>query len=205
MADLVCWNFTELPIDVIDILEKDIQKFDPSLRQSELMGDSVDLQIRNSGNSWISTSHWIGGWLWYYVSKMNRENFLYDIVDIDKGSLQYTHYNEGQYYNWHQDSDLDSHHKPQMNFSSADNRSQEEIIQTGEYIRKLSFTLQLSDPTDYRGGEVEFLDNSNNRFLAPKQRGTMIVFDSRTRHRVREVKSGLRKSIVGWVVGPRWK
>ena len=75
MADLVCWNFTELPIDVIDILEKDIQKFDPSLQQSELMGDSVDLQIRNSGNTWISTSHWIGGWLWYYVSKMNRDNF----------------------------------------------------------------------------------------------------------------------------------
>ena len=205
MANLVCWNFTELPVEIIDILERDIKKFDPSTQTSELIGNQIDPHIRNSKNTWIATSYWIGGWLWYYVSKMNRENFLYDIVDIDKGSLQYTHYNEGQYYNWHQDSDLDSHHKPQMNFSSADNRSQEEIIQTGEYIRKLSFTLQLSDPTDYRGGEVEFLDNSNNRFLAPKQRGTMIVFDSRTRHRVREVKSGLRKSIVGWVVGPRWK
>ena len=205
MANLVCWNFTELPVEIIDILERDIKKFDPSTQTSELIGNQIAPHIRNSKNTWIEPSYWIGGWLWYYVSKMNRENFLYDIVDIDKGSLQYTHYNEGQYYNWHQDSDLDSHHKPQMNFSSADNRSQEEIIQTGEYIRKLSFTLQLSDPTDYRGGEVEFLDNSNNRFLAPKQRGTMIVFDSRTRHRVREVKSGLRKSIVGWVVGPRWK
>ena len=98
MADLVCWNFTELPIDVIDTLEKDIQKFDSSLQQSELVGDSVDLQIRNSGNTWISTSHWIGGWLWYYVSKMNRDNFMYDIVDIDDGYLQYTSYGEGQFY-----------------------------------------------------------------------------------------------------------
>ena len=65
--------------------------------------------------------------------------------------------------------------------------------------------MQLSDPTDYRGGEVEFLDTGTKRFLAPKQRGTMIVFDSRTRHRVRKIKSGIRKSIVGWVVGPRWK
>ena len=63
----------------------------------------------------------------------------------------------------------------------------------------------MSDPTDYRGGEVEFLDSGAKRFLAPKQRGTMIVFDSRTRHRVRKIKSGIRKSIVGWVVGPRWK
>ena len=205
MANLVCWDFTELPVEVIDILERDIKKFDYSLKQSSVVGDNVDLHIRDSGNTWINTSHWIGGWLWYYVSKINRENFLYDIVDIDEGSLQYTHYNEGQFYNWHQDSDLDSHHKPQMIFSSGNNRSQEEIIQAGEYIRKLSFTLKLSDPTDYRGGEVEFLDNTSKRFLAPKQRGTMIVFDSRVRHRVRKIKSGTRKSIVGWVVGPRWK
>ena len=205
MANLVSWEFTQLPTDVIEILEKDIKQFDPTVKQSGLMGEKIDLQIRNSQNSWISTSHWIGGWLWYYVSKSNRENFLYDIVDIDGGSLQYTHYNEGQFYNWHQDSDLDTHYKPQMNFSSVNNRAQEEIFQAGEYIRKLSFTLQLSEPTDYRGGEVEFLDNSSRRFLAPKQRGTMIVFDSRVRHRVRKVKSGTRKSIVGWVVGPRWK
>tara|TARA_B000000557_G_scaffold233038_1_gene207312 strand:- start:706 stop:1323 length:618 start_codon:yes stop_codon:yes gene_type:complete len=205
MANLVCWDFTELPVDVIDILEKDIKKFDPSTQTSGLMGNQIDPHIRNSKNTWIETSYWIGGWLWYYVSKMNRENFLYDIVDIDSGTLQYTHYSEGQFYNWHSDSDLDTHIKPQIRYSSGDNKAQEQTLLAGEYIRKLSFTLQLSEPTDYRGGEVEFLDSGGRRFLAPKQRGTMIVFDSRTRHRVRKVKSGLRKSIVGWVVGPRWK
>ena len=149
MANLVSWEFTQLPTDVVDILEKDIKQFDPTVKQSGLMGEKIDLQIRNSENSWISTSHWIGGWLWYYISKSNRENFLYDIVDIDGGSLQYTHYNEGQFYNWHQDSDLDTHHKPQMNFSSGENRAQEEIIQAVEYIIKLSFTLKLSEHTDY--------------------------------------------------------
>ena len=72
-------------------------------------------------------------------------------------------------------------------------------------MRKLSFSLQLSDPDQYTGGELEFLDNSGKTMFAPKQRGTMVVFDSRLKHRVRRVKSGLRKSIVGWVVGPRWK
>ena len=38
-----------------------------------------------------------------------------------------------------------------------------------------------------------------------KEKGTIIIFDSRMRHRVRKVKSGTRKSIVGWVEGPRWK
>ena len=53
MADLVCWNFTELPVEVIDILERDIKKLDSSLKQSSVIGNSVDLQIRNSGNTWI--------------------------------------------------------------------------------------------------------------------------------------------------------
>jgi len=205
MASSVCWEFTELPVEVIDILENDIKKFDTSIQPSLLVGDFSNTHIRSSQNTWINTSHWIGGWLWYYVSKINRANFLYDITDIDNETLQYTHYKEGQFYSWHSDTALDTYHKPQVRFASTVSRGQEEMIQTGEYVRKLSFTLQLSEPTDYRGGEVEFLDSEGQRFLAPKQRGTMIVFDSRTRHRVRKVKEGLRKSIVGWVVGPRWK
>ena len=205
MASSVCWEFTELPVEVIDILENDIKKFDTSIQPSLLVGDFSNTHIRSSQNTWINTSHWIGGWLWYYVSKINRANFLYDITDIDNETLQYTHYKEGQFYSWHSDTALDTYHKPQVRFASTVSRGQEEMIQTGEYVRKLSFTLQLSDPTDYRGGEVEFLDSEGQRFLAPKQRGTMIVFDSRNRHRVRKVKEGLRKSIVGWVVGPRWK
>ena len=205
MANSVCWEFTELPVGIIDILEDDIKKFDSSIEESKLKGDRRNSFIRNSQNTWIPTSHWIGGYLWYYVSKINRDNFLYDITDIDNQTLQYTHYQEGQYYNWHSDTVLDTYHKPQIRFASGVGRGQEELIQTGEYVRKLSFTLQLSDPTDYRGGEVEFLDSEGQRFLAPKQRGAMIVFDSRVRHRVRKVKEGTRKSIVGWVVGPRWK
>ena len=205
MASSVCWNFTELPLDIIDILDRDIQKFDASVQPSRLKGDIQNSFVRNSQNTWIPTSHWMSGWLWYYVSKINRSNFLYDITDIDGGTLQYAHYREGQYYNWHSDTALETYHKPQSNFDSSANRGNEELIQVGEYTRKLSFTLQLSEPTDYRGGEVEFLDSEGQRFLAPKQRGTMIVFDARTRHRVRKVKEGLRKSIVGWGVGPRWK
>ena len=206
MASNVCWEFTELPVEIIDILDNDIKKFDKSIEPSRLKGEKDKITVvRDSQNAWVPTSHWIAGYLWYYVSKINQNNFLYDITDIDSQTLQYTHYREGQYYTWHSDTALDTYHKPQQGHREGENRGQEEIIQVGEYVRKLSFTLQLSDPTDYRGGEVEFLNSEGQRFLAPKQRGTMIVFDSRTRHRVRKVKEGLRKSIVGWVVGPRWK
>ena len=205
MANLVSWDFTQLPTDIIEILEKDIKQFDSSIGQSGLMGDNVNLNIRDSKNAWINTSHWIGGWLWYYVSKMNRENFLYDIVDIDNGSLQYTHYGEGQFYNWHADSDLDSFINPQIKYNSFDNKAQDQITLAGEYIRKLSFTLQLSHPDDYEGGNVELIDEAGKNYIAPRQRGAMILFDSRTQHRVNKVTKGERKSIVGWVLGPRWK
>jgi len=89
--------------------------------------------------------------------------------------------------------------------ASKNNISKDQIILQGELVRKLSFSLQLSDPEDYEGGELEFLDNQDEPFFAPKQKGTIVVFDSRVKHRVRKVTNGLRKSIVGWVVGPRWK
>lgn len=74
-----------------------------------------------------------------------------------------------------------------------------------EHVRKLSFSLQLSDPDDYEGGNVVLLDEAGRRYVAPRQRGTIVLFDSRTQHRVCKVRKGVRKSIVGWVVGPRWK
>lgn len=36
------WYSTELPKDIIEILEKDIQKFDSEVEQSQLYGSQVD-------------------------------------------------------------------------------------------------------------------------------------------------------------------
>tara|TARA_S200000501_G_scaffold119320_1_gene112119 strand:- start:1355 stop:1972 length:618 start_codon:yes stop_codon:yes gene_type:complete len=205
MAYLTTWNITDLPSEMIDILEKDIEQFDDWQDDSRVMGNEVAPKIRNSKNAWISTDHWIAGWIWYYIQKANRENFLYDLYDIDGGSIQYTHYGAGDYYTWHNDGDISTAFKPKFKPGTNTNISEDQVFHKGECVRKLSFSLQLSDPKDYRGGEVEFHDSSNKRYFAPKQRGTLIVFDSRLKHRVRTVKSGLRKSIVGWVVGPRWR
>ena len=205
MAFLPTWSMTDLPSEMIDILEKDIEKFDDWQDDSKVMGNQLAPKIRNSKNAWIPTEHWIGGLIWYYIQKANRENFLYDLWDIDGGSIQYTHYEPGDYYTWHVDGDITSSFKPNIKPGSGVNISEDQVLQKGECVRKLSFSLQLSDAKDYKGGEVEFINSAGERYFAPKQKGTLIVFDSRTKHRVRTVKSGLRKSLVGWVVGPRWK
>ena len=74
-----------------------------------------------------------------------------------------------------------------------------------ELVRKLSFVLQLSDPDDYEGGNTQLIDEGGSTYFLPRKKGTMALFDSRTQHRVLKVTKGMRKSLVGWTVGPRWK
>ena len=211
MAYQTIWYFTELPEDIVDILDKDLfNNFDHEMKDSKLHGDALNKEKRNSKNAWISTNHWIAGFLWHYVCKANRENFLYDLTHIDGDSMQYTRYEEGEYYNWHNDSGISIHFKPEFNVVGGASINNEDahldyLNKQTEYVRKLSFTLQLSDPDDYEGGNVELINEANENYIAPRQRGTIILFDSRTQHRVNKVTKGTRRSIVGWVVGPRWK
>ena len=100
--------------------------------------------------------------------------------------LQYTVYEEKDFYDWH----IDSHSKPYDN----------------GYIRKLSFTICLND--DYEGGEFELsLPNpkpEKHRFFKFNEvfkKGTLIVFPSFTWHRVNPITKGHRKVLVGWLLG----
>ena len=210
MALQSVWFFTGLPSDIINSLEKDLEKHFDDMGDSKLINDVLDEDIRKSKNTWIPTTHWITGWLWHYVQAANRNNFLYDISFIESESMQYARYGVGEYYHWHSDTSIPVQYKPQIQISATesttdDNYLKERAAIKNELVRKISFSLQLSDPDDYEGGNIQFIDESNQNYIAPRQKGSLILFDSRTKHRVCKVRSGVRKSIVGWVVGPRWK
>lgn len=208
MAYQSIWYYTDLPEDVVNIVERDLTaKFDSSMADSRIHGDELNKEKRNSQNTWIPSSHWIGGFLWSFVERANRENFLYDLSNIDGENLQYTRYETGQFYGWHNDAGLATQYKPVSvgNRGNGQENVNDFINENCERVRKLSFSLQLSDPDDYEGGNVQFMDEAGKSYFAPRQRGCMVLFDSRTQHRVLKVTKGTRKSIVGWVVGPRWK
>ena len=206
MAFQTVWYYSDIPEDIVSILEKDLRvNFDHQMDDSRLMGDALNKDKRNSQNTWVPSSHWLGGFMWHYIERANRENFLYDLRCIDGESMQYTQYNPGQFYGWHNDSGLTCHYKPVTVGNRMEGRAQDFVEENTELVRKLSFVLQLSNPDDYEGGNLQLLDESGKSYFAPRKRGTVILFDSRTQHRVLPVKSGLRKSIVGWTVGPRWK
>ncbi len=176
------WYKTQLPKYVIDSFLEETKEI--KLSQATVKNNVLNVAIRNSKTFWIPQSHWIGGFANHYVMQANQDNFKYDLVKTPNRPLQFTSYDVGEYYNWHTDTI---------------NEVEEGLI------RKLSFTIQLSAPEDYSGGELQFLDNNNGTFFAPKERGTIIIFDSRIKHRVRKIRDGNRKSIVGWVEGPLWK
>lgn len=206
MAFQSIWYYSDLPEDIVDIIEKDLEKnFDDKMKDSRLAGDTLNKEKRNSKNAWVPTHHWLGGFMWHYVERANRENFLYDLHCIDGESMQYTQYTEGAYYGWHNDAGLQTQYKPVTIGNRQEGLAQDFLNENTELVRKLSFVLQLSDPDEYEGGNLQLLDETGKCYFAPRKRGTVILFDSRTQHRVLKVTKGLRKSIVGWTVGPRWK
>ena len=206
MAFQSIWYYTDLPSDVVSTIEKDlIYNFEDQMQDSRLHGDALNKEKRNSKNAWVPSSHWIGGFLWHYVQRANRENFLYDLRNIDGENIQFTKYSVGEFYGWHNDAGLQTQYKPQSVGNRADGLVQDYLNEKIEMVRKLSFVLQLSDPDDYEGGNLQLLSEDSNSYIAPRKKGTIILFDSRTQHRVLKVTRGVRKSLVGWVVGPRWK
>lgn len=142
-------------------------------------------QVRSSTVRWVG-DQWIRDKLWEFVKHANINAFGVDVMNV--AELQFTEYHatENGHYDWHhdihwqQDGDLKT---------NAD--------------RKLSITVQLSDPSEYRGGEFEFEECPTPADARAK--GTILVFPSYLRHRVLPVTSGTRKSLVAWFHGPRWR
>ncbi len=208
MAFQSVWYETNLPNKIVKIIEEDVaEKFDSDIGPSKLMGDFENKDKRNSRNSWIPTTHWVGGFMWHYIQRANRENFLYDLTNIDGEAMQYTHYGEGEFYGWHNDAGLPTQYKPISvgNRGNGEENVQDFINANCEQVRKLSCVIQLSDPDDYEGGNLQLMDDAGKCYFAPRSRGTIVVFDSRSQHRVLKVTKGVRKSLIGWTVGPRWK
>ena len=155
---------------------------------------------RNSDVVWLDDA-WIYKEIHPYVHQANKNagwNFSWDRSE----SCQFTKYKLNQYYDWHCDS-----------WDKVYDKSK--TLAYGK-IRKLSMTCQLTDGSEYSGGELEF----DFRNYDPPQRdeakhlrkateilskGSIIVFPSFVWHRVKPVTKGTRYSLVVWHLGYPFK
>jgi PKHD-type hydroxylase len=160
--------------------------------------DVKDLKKKRDSNIvWLNDS-WIYKEIQPYIHEANKLagwNFDWDWSE----SCQFTKYKLNQFYDWHCDSWGGAYNNPNdLNFHGK--------------IRKLSVTCSLSDPKDYKGGELEFdfrnmdPDKPAVRKCAEiKPRGSIVVFPSHVWHRVKPVTKGTRYSLVIWNLGYPFK
>ena len=73
--------------------------------------------------------------------------------------------------------------------------------ESAESPRKLTVVIQLSDPGDYEGGDLEVFDV--NATALPREQGTILCLPSFVAHRVTPVTAGMRRVVVAWIAGPR--
>jgi PKHD-type hydroxylase len=156
---------------------------------------------RETLTRWALPGDWVPSFISNYINLANEQLFEYDITALHHMETHMLEYGVGHYYHWHVDDDINSH----LQYASPPFGVARQNIT--EYVRKLSFSLQLTDPSEYTGGDVQIIDDTilEKMVTIPKERGTLCIFDSRTRHRVKPVKTGKRFVLVGWVLGPRWK
>ncbi len=163
--------------------------------------DVLDLKKkRNSDLVWLNDL-WIYKELHPFVNEANKNagwNFDWDRSE----SCQFTKYKLNQYYDWH----CDSWDKPYDKPNTLDHGK----------IRKLSMTCQLTDGSEYKGGELEFDFRNYDPYMRDESKhlkkakeilskGSIIVFPSFVWHRVKPVTAGTRYSLVVWHLGKPFK
>jgi len=145
----------------------------------------LNKEIRDTDIVFIEPSedtHWLYKRMAELCAKINYDKFQFNLDNFQP--LQYGKYKVNGHYDWHTDSgtNLSEH-------------------------RKLSFVLGLSDIDDYKGGilELNLSGNAKKPHKLKLKKGRLVVFPSYIPHRVTKVTEGERLTLVGWVVGPKFK
>jgi len=116
------------------------------------------------------------------MKQVNGNHFGYEGMTITEPA-QFTEYPKGGFYDWHMDAEVNCQFEPP--------------------VRKISMTILLSNPSEFEGGDLEFMTEGNK---PPNLiQGQAIFFCSLIRHRVAKIKKGTRRSLVMWFGGTPFK
>jgi len=175
--------------NIVEVIESNYE-LTAGLIQGSIESPNIeDKGYRVNKIAWVGRGEkdsFIGHLIWQQFVEVNRLNFGFDIQCIPE--IQYTVYesdNNG-HYDWHYDC---------------------EFNKLSPYDRKLTFILQLSDSDEYEGGNLlidKVYDTPPDRDEL-REKGTMLVFPSFVRHKVTPVTKGVRRSLVAWAHGPKFR
>jgi PKHD-type hydroxylase len=184
MTCVVCDNaFTPAELDRIESLGEALTQ-----QQATLAGpgwrEGGDARIRVAKTAWIAgtpQTKWLYDRIHGLMRTANDRVYQFDLHGFSE-EFQYTVYHgaEGGHYDWHID------------------------LGPRKMQRKLSLSLQLTDPACYEGCDLQFHAGRQIE-TAPRERGTAIVFPAFVLHRVTPIASGTRKALVVWAAGPKFR
>jgi PKHD-type hydroxylase len=185
-----------------------------------------DTYIRDSKVVFLD-NNWLYELMWPFIREANKQagwNFEWDFTE----HFQFTKYGPDQFYGWHADAGLYPYKLIDENTTFLKNPDGSDKLDPGgnpmpssmEYtdnpnqagkIRKISTTLSLNDPSEYKGGNLRFdlgphrNDERYHTCTEIRPQGSVIIFPSHIYHQVTPVTTGTRYSLVSWSLGPPWK
>lgn len=155
------------------------------LTEGLLQGAVKNSSIRKSKISFFDSRDTKTEWIYRratdILNSINKQFWNYDLDYIE--NLQFTSYtSKDDFYGKHWDM----------------------LSKDSPHYRKLSFSVQLSDPKNYEGSDLVII-GANDPVKTIKDRGAIIFFPSFVLHEVTPLVSGERYSLVGWVCGPSFR
>lgn len=115
------------------------------------------------------------------TKKANDEIYDFNLLGIiDQDFPQVFKYSEKEYYDWHFD----------LNIMMPS--------------RKITFIINLTDPAEYQGGAIEFL-NIDTADSNIDEQGLCLIFPSYIPYRINPIKKGIKHILVGHIHGALFK
>ena len=139
--------------------------------------------VRDSKISWlypIDDMEWVFRRVTDITLNLNEKFFKFDLFGMNEG-FQFTNYEA-----------------PSGKYGKHVDRA------INMCVRKLSISIQLTNPDEYEGGEL-YLYDGDKGISMDKTQGTLIIFPSYVLHEVMPVTKGERNSLVTWVTGKQFK
>jgi PKHD-type hydroxylase len=152
---------------------------------SEKQKFDLDESIRKTQVVWVKPGTEIFDTVFQYIQSANKNaGWNFDITGME--DVQLGKYIDGGFYDWHMDT-----------FAPDE----------GNFQRKLSCVVQLTDPDTYEGGDLVLKTGKNDTdlYTFTRKRGSVIVFPSMVYHKVTPVTRGTRYSAVAWMRGQAFK
>ena len=173
-----------LDSDLCDFIVKEGKKLEieeGAVYQKETKDKHKDSSIRKAQTAFFQKVHWVESIVSGALHAVNQATWQAKLSSSE--NIQFGVYEQGEFYNEHRDIDLGT-----------------------PINRKLSITVQLTNPNYYKGGDFVLwtLEGKEIRKEEWRNKGSILVFPSFLQHKVEKVTKGTRMSLVQWYAGPEW-